>query len=133
MSQTRVKFSCLSLAAALFVPPVTAQIEYSLGDSGNGAQSPLAIAKLTASDGVAGNALGIAVAASGNTVVVGEDCLRIGNNPNCDTHHQGVVYVYQNQESAGETWSRLRSCALPMALSETSSGQRLQSAARLLS
>lgn len=95
MSQTRVKFSCFSLAAALFVPAVSAQIEYSLGASGNGAQSPLAIAELTASDGVAGNALGIAVAASGNTVVVGEDCLRIGNNPNCDTHHQGVVYVYQ--------------------------------------
>jgi len=44
---------------------------------------------------VAGNALGLVVAVSGNTVVVGEDCLRIGDNPHCDTRHQGVVYVYQ--------------------------------------
>ena len=56
-------------------------------------------ARLTASDGVAGNALGISIAVSGNTVVVGEDCLRIGNNPNCDTKHQGVVYVYQKPQA----------------------------------
>jgi len=56
-------------------------------------------ARLTASDGVAGNALGVAIAVSGNTVVVGEDRLRIGNNPNCDTKHQGVVYVYQKPKA----------------------------------
>lgn len=52
-------------------------------------------AELTASDGVAGNTLGIAVAASGNTVVLGEDCTRIGGTSNCDLSHQRVVYVYQ--------------------------------------
>jgi hypothetical protein len=72
-------FSSLSLAAGLLLVP----------------QQSLAAAELTASDGVAGNALGISVAISGNTIVVGEDCLRIGGNPNCDTQHQGVVYVYQ--------------------------------------
>jgi len=48
---------------------------------------------------VAGNALGLVVAVSGNTVVVGEDCLRIGDNPHCDTRHQGVVYVYQKPKN----------------------------------
>jgi hypothetical protein len=79
MSQIRSMFSSLSLAAGLLLVP----------------QQSLAATELTASDGVAGNALGISVAISGNTIVVGEDCLRIGGNPNCDTNHQGVVYVYQ--------------------------------------
>jgi hypothetical protein len=55
-------------------------------------------ADLSASDGVAGNALGTAVAASGDTVVVGENCGEIGGNPYCNLQNQGVVYVYQKPE-----------------------------------
>jgi hypothetical protein len=56
-------------------------------------------AELTASDGVAGNALGIAVAVSGNTVVVGENCGEIGGNPYCNFQNEGVVYVYQKPQN----------------------------------
>ena len=56
------------------------------------------IARLTASDGLPGNALGISVGISSNTIVVGEDCLRIGDNPDCDVNHQGVVYVYRRPQ-----------------------------------
>jgi hypothetical protein len=57
------------------------------------------VAELTASDGVAGNALGTAVAVSGNTVVVGESCGEIGGNPYCNLQNQGVVYVYQKPQN----------------------------------
>ena len=30
--------------------------------------------------------------------MVGEDCLRIGDNPDCDVNHQGVVYVYRRPQ-----------------------------------
>jgi hypothetical protein len=60
------------------------------------------VAQLTASDGVAGNTLGIAVAVSGNTVVVGENCTEIGGNQDCDLQHQGVVYVYQRPQNGWE-------------------------------
>ena len=60
--------------------------------------------ELIASDGVEGNALGIAVAVSGDTVVVGEDCAKIGGDVNCDEQHQGVVYVYEKPASG---WTRM--------------------------
>jgi hypothetical protein len=100
MSQIGLMFSSWSVAAALlFVQAASARTEHPTDDSGRAAQPSLAVAKLTASDGVAGNALGISVAASGNTLVVGEDCLRISGNPNCNTHHQGIVYVYQEPKN----------------------------------
>ena len=60
--------------------------------------------ELIASDGVSGNALGIAVAISGGTVVVGEDCGKIGGDVSCDEQHQGVVYVYEKPASG---WTRM--------------------------
>lgn len=60
--------------------------------------------ELTASDGVAGNALGTTVAISGNTVVVGQNCLEIGSNPNCNVQNQGVAYVYEKPSSG---WSNM--------------------------
>jgi FG-GAP repeat len=66
--------------------------------------SPYRFAELTASDGVAGNTLGIAVAVSGSTVVVGENCTEIGGNPDCDLQHQGVVYVYRRPQNG---WSNM--------------------------
>src|SRR5260370_26371714 len=62
-------------------------------------QSTPYVAELTASDGVAGNALGTAVAVSGTTVVVGENCGEIGGNPYCNFQNQGVVYVYQKPQN----------------------------------
>src|SRR5580658_851101 len=62
-------------------------------------QSAPFVAELTASDGVAGNALGTAVAVSGNTAVVGENCGEIGGNPYCNFQNQGVVYVYQKPQN----------------------------------
>jgi hypothetical protein len=64
--------------------------------------------ELTASDGVAGNALGTTVAISGGTVVVGEDCLEIGSNPNCSVQNQGIAYVYQKPSSG---WSNMAQTA----------------------
>jgi hypothetical protein len=63
---------------------------------------PYRVAELTASDGVAGSTLGISVAVSGNTVVVGQNCSEIGGNPDCDLQHQGAVYVYQRLQNG---WS----------------------------
>src|ERR1043166_6759137 len=60
--------------------------------------------ELIASDGVSGNALGIAVAISGGTVVVGEDCGKIGGDVSCDEQHQGVVYLYEKPASG---WTRM--------------------------
>ncbi len=97
MAQIRPVFSLLSIAAVLIVAVrvADARTERAAGNSEITAKSSFALAELTASDGVAGNALGTAVAASGNTVVVGENCGQIGGNTNCNPEHQGVVYVYQ--------------------------------------
>lgn len=64
--------------------------------------------ELTASDGVAGNALGTTIAISGNTVVVGQNCLQIGSNPNCNAQNQGVAYVYEKPSSG---WSNMMQTA----------------------
>src|SRR5579864_8606984 len=90
MSQIKLVFSLLRIAALLFVSVSTAntQTARSAGDPEITAIS-LPPAELTASDGVAGNALGTTVAVSGNTVVVGENCGQIGGNANCNPQHQG--------------------------------------------
>jgi hypothetical protein len=82
----------------IFAESVGAQT-YTSHDSSIPAHGRRYSAELTASDGVAGNALGIAVAVSGNTVVVGEDCGEIGGNPYCNFQNEGVVYVYQEPQS----------------------------------
>jgi hypothetical protein len=64
-------------AAYAFVEPA--------GGWGNATQT----AKLTASDGVAGDGLGSSVAVSGNTIVAGAPNVTIGGNTS-----QGVVYVF---------------------------------------
>jgi hypothetical protein len=64
--------------------------------------------ELTASDGVAGNALGTSVAISGSTVVVGGNCLQISGNPNCNVQNQGIVYVFQKPASG---WSNMTQTA----------------------
>ena len=99
MIHIRRLFASMTVAAAvLLVSVASAQTDDSVDDSTAIAKS-LATAKLTASDGVAGNALGIAVAASGDTIVLGEDCFRIGGNTDCDPNHQGVVYVFQKPKN----------------------------------
>jgi len=97
MPQIKLVLSRVLIAALLFVsvPAANTQTKRSAGNSEIASTSLLAHAQLTASDGVAGNALGTAVAVSGNTVVVGENCGQIGGNTSCDPQHQGVVYVYQ--------------------------------------
>ena len=90
MAQIRPVFSLLSIAAVLIVAVrvADARTERAAGNSEITAKSSFALAELTASDGAAGNALGTAVAASGNTVVVGENCGQIGGNTNCNPEHQ---------------------------------------------
>jgi len=95
MARVRYLFVASILAGLLLSRPASSQIKYFDGSSKPVAAARLPIAELTASDGVAGNALGIAVAVSDETVVVGENCLEIGGNPSCDLTHEGVVYVYQ--------------------------------------
>ena len=56
-----------------------------------------AVAELTASDGVALNTFGLSVAASGNTVVVG-DCTELTTTPTCASRQESV-YVYEKPES----------------------------------
>src|SRR5271169_2405724 len=90
MSQLRSVFASFSIAAVLLLL--------------SSARAQTAAGELAASDGKAGNALGIAVAASGNTVVVGENCAQLSGNPDCDPHHQGVVYVYQKP---GSGWGNM--------------------------
>jgi len=84
-----------STALASTTPAANIQTERSTGNPAIASASTVAPAELTASDGAAGNALGTAVAVSGNTVVVGENCGQIGGNTNCNPQHQGAVYVYQ--------------------------------------
>ena len=97
MPQIKLVLSRMLIAALLFasVPTANTQTEWSAGNLEIASTSLLAHAQLSASDGVAGNALGTAVAVSGNTVVVGENCGQITGNPSCNPQHQGVVYVYQ--------------------------------------
>jgi hypothetical protein len=59
---------------------------------GFGATARISVAELIASDGAAGESLGMAVAMSGNTVVVGESC-----GFGCIQSYAGAVYVYQVQ------------------------------------
>ena len=54
----------------------------------------ISVSELIASDGIAGNSLGMAVAMSGNTVVVGESC-----GLGCNQSYAGAVYVYQVQSN----------------------------------
>ncbi len=70
----------------LFTGSLHAQSTYSLA------------AQLTASDGKHGDGLGMTLAASGDTVVMGRGC-NIGGNIYCSQHLTGAVYVYQ--KSAG--------------------------------
>jgi hypothetical protein len=69
-----------------------AAMENESGPSENLAATTVSVARLTASDGVAGVDLGAAVAMSGNTVVVAENC-----SVGCTTDYAGAVYVYQTQ------------------------------------
>jgi len=99
MSYFRLRaFSSVMCLGLLFSEHATAQIEKDTS-SKTAAGLPYKVAQLTASDGVAGNTLGIAVAISGNTAVVGENCTEISGNLNCDLQHQGVVYVYQRPQN----------------------------------
>ncbi|HTS38174.1 MAG TPA: FG-GAP repeat protein [Candidatus Solibacter sp.] len=65
------------------------------------------VAELAASDGLPGNALGVAVAMSGDTVVVGEDCGRTTGSL-CNYANEGVVYVFQR---SGSNWSTMTQTA----------------------
>ncbi|MGO8748092.1 MAG: IPT/TIG domain-containing protein [Thermoguttaceae bacterium] len=71
-----------------------------------GAQGPITIdpflqeAKLTASDGEAGDSFGDSVAISGNTVVVGAEYATVGGNS-----LQGAAYVFT--DSGGSTWTQV--------------------------
>lgn len=93
----------LFAAGALFSALILALSGQARAPGGSAPRS-LPTGELTAFDGVAGNALGIAVAVSGDTVVVGEDCGKIGGDVTCDEQHQGVVYVY---EKPGNGWTRM--------------------------
>ncbi len=71
---------------------------YVFSKPGGGWTSETETAKLTASDGVSGDALGGSVAISGNVAVVGAP------NAKESTHaYQGAVYVFTKAE--GKTWS----------------------------
>ncbi len=61
------------------------------------------LAKLTASDGKAGDDLGISIAVSGNTVVVGARSVAIGSN-----EQQGAAYVFVK---AAGGWKTMRQIA----------------------
>src|SRR6202021_2720157 len=109
MSKLKLVLSPLLIAAGLLFASVTvanAQNERSAGDSERTAKVSIAPVELTASDGVAGNALGTSVAASGRTIVVGENCGEIGGNTNCNPNHQGVVYVYKEPKGGWENMAQ---------------------------
>lgn len=108
MSQIKDLFLHALLAALLFVSVANTQTERLAGNP-DMASSALTAAELTASDGVAGNAgnaLGTAVAVGGDTVVGAENCGEIGGNPNCNSQHQGVVYVYQMPKTRWRTMTQ---------------------------
>jgi hypothetical protein len=86
---------CLAACIALILSESAGGQTKKFHGSSAPTQSTPYVAELTASDGVAGNALGTAAAVSGNTVVVGENCGQIGGNPYCNLQNQDVVYVYQ--------------------------------------
>ena len=73
-------------------------------------------AKLTASDGAAGDQLGWSVAISGNTVVVGAFGATIGSNA-----EQGAAYVFVK---AGATWTTMTETA-KLTASDGAAGDRL--------
>ncbi len=86
MSRIRFVFASIIIATVILLTgAASAQTDYP------------AVAQLTASDGVAGSGLGGVVAASGNTVVIGEFCGAGPSGANyCNPDVQlGAVYVYQ--------------------------------------
>jgi hypothetical protein len=95
MRQFKPIFSSLLISALLYVP-VSAARSQTEGSTDKQAKTSTssAPAELTASDGLAGNALGTAVAISGSTIVVGENCGESGGNPPCNSQ-QSAVYVYE--------------------------------------
>src|ERR1700732_447471 len=90
---------CLAACIALILSESASGQTKKFHGSSAPTKSTRYIAELSASDGVAGNALGTAVAVSGTTVVVGENCGEIGGNPYCNLQNQGVVYVYQKPQN----------------------------------
>jgi FG-GAP repeat len=109
MSKLKLVLSPLLIAAGLLFASVTVahtQSERSARDPERAAKVSIAPVELTASDGVAGTTLGTSVAASGRTIVVGENCGEIGGNTNCNPNHQGVVYVYKEPKGGWENMAQ---------------------------
>jgi hypothetical protein len=104
MAHVKFLLASLALSGLLLLQSANAQggKDYDFSARVGATLSP--IAELTASDAAAGNALGMAVAISGNTIVVGGDCNRVSGNSQCDRQNLGVVYVYQE---SGDQWANM--------------------------
>jgi len=64
--------------------------------------TPNQVKKLTAGDGAAGDASGISVAVSGDTIVVGADICVLG------THNGGAAYVFTRNWGGAENWGQVK-------------------------
>lgn len=96
MTQIKTLLSSLSIVGALLFVPASAQIRHVAGFEPTPQPAP---AELTASDGAAWYELGIAVAASANTVVVGQNCLEIAVGFDCEASLRTAVYLYERPRS----------------------------------
>ena len=97
---------------------------YVFTEPASGWASMTQTAKLTASDGAAGDQFGCAVSISGNTVVVGADNATVGADS-----QQGAAYVFTEPVSGWSSMTQTAKLVAAMARPGTNSATRFRSAA----